>query len=478
MAKVSATETTALLDTLTIVKCRELLESRQLTSADLVGMLFDRLEASEPFVHAYVSANRAEALAAARRLDEERASGQIRGTLHGLPLSVKDVFHVQGTLTRAGSRAYEHAAPDTTASAVQRCLDAGAFVMGKLVTHEFALGQDEPETRNAWNLEHYPGGSSAGAGVAVAVGSALAALGTDSAGSVRKPAALNGVVGFKPTYGAVATDGVVALSPSLDHVGTFTRTAEDCRLLFDVLAPATAQHHAAPPSAGPVDLTGARIGVCPYFSDSDHVWPAVQERFSASLERLRSGGAQIVEITMPSLRPAVAAGFIVMAAEAAAVHAARLRERGSLYSTPTRVLLEAASLLPATFAERAQQVRELIRRSMYEAFTGHSLDALISPTVPRTSMRLADMVPDRDLAEYIRNTVVANLTGQPAVTLPCGLTGDALPVGVQLTGVPYRDRELLNLAGLVEEAIADGFQAAPGSWTAKESSTSSRRGDL
>lgn len=451
------------LDTLTMTRCRELLAAGELTSVGLVETVFARLEATEPFVHAYVWTDRDAAVAAARRLDEERAAGRLRGPLHGLPLSVKDIFRVPGMPTAAGSRAYTDPTPDRAAPAVQLCQDAGAVVLGKLVTHEFALGQDVPDTRSAWNLEHYPGGSSAGAGVAVAVGSALAALGTDSAGSVRKPAALTGVVGFKPTYGVVDTGGVVPLSPSLDHVGTLTRSVADCRLLFDVLASGSPALDASS-EPEPVDLRGVRLGICDYFVDSAHAWPEVRSSFELAVQRLRERGATIVDVPIPALASAVAAGFVIMAAEAAAVHATRLRARGPLYSTPTRVLLQAASLLPASLAERAQQVRELIRGEVRDTFEGHRIEALLAPTVARTSMRLSDMVPEQDLAEYIRNTVVANLTGQPAVTIPAGLTGHGLPVGLQLTGRPYGDHALLRLAASAEETVQEGFRVPPMEW--------------
>ena len=452
------------LDSLTLSECRKRLLSRQLTSVELLEAIFERLEATEPFVHAYVLVDQKKALDSAHQSDTERIAGNVRGVLHGLPVSVKDMFRVNGMLTRAGSQTYQDNYPGRTSPTVLQCQTAGAIIIGKLETHEFALGQNVPPTRNAWNFEHYPGGSSAGAGVAVAVGSALAALGTDSAGSVRKPAALNGVVGFKPSYGSIDNSGVIPLSPSLDHVGMLTRTVADSKLLFQVVGSQTTGDDDTPRGSASQGVAGLRLGICDYFIDEAHTAGAVRQVFDAAVDLLREGGAEVVSFDLPALSHAVATGLLVMSSEAAVVHATRLRSCPELYTTPTRVLLEAASLLPASLIGRAYQVRELIRRNVLDSFSGLRLDALIAPTCGRTSMRLIDMVPETDLAEYIHNTVVANLTGRPAITLPAGLTADGLPVGLQVTGRANADRELLRIAEVVETAMSRGYECPPHGW--------------
>ena len=215
-------------DALTVRSASAELEAGSLSSVELVEAVLARLAETEPLHHAYVTVTAEQALTAACRADDERAAGRSRGPLHGIPFAVKDVFFTHDAPTEAGSRIFAGFRASEDAVCVRALREAGGILLGKLVTHEFCCGQDVPPTRNAWNATHYPGGSSAGAGVAVALGSALAALGTDAGGSVRKPAALNGVVGLKPTFGLLSRDGVVLLAASLDHVGIVTRTVEDC----------------------------------------------------------------------------------------------------------------------------------------------------------------------------------------------------------------------------------------------------------
>src|SRR5262249_17366152 len=247
------------LDALTIRAAGDLLAAGSVSSVELTRAVLGRIEETEPAVHAYATVMAEQALAAASRADDERARGHAGSALRGAPWAVKDVFHRDDAPTEAGSRILAGFVAEQDAAAVRLLRESGAILTGKLVTHEFCCGQDVPPTRNAWHTAHYPGGSSAGAGVAVALGSALAALGTDAGGSGRKPAALNGVVGLKPTFGLLDLEGVVLCAPSLDHVGIVTRTVDDCALLLGALAPGSATHG---PDEG---LDGARLGVSPAF---------------------------------------------------------------------------------------------------------------------------------------------------------------------------------------------------------------------
>ena len=395
---------------LTLGGAGELLASGTVGSRELTEAVLRRIEETEPLVHAYATVMAEQALAAAERADNERAQGRPRGPLHGLPLAVKDVFCTHDAPTEAGSRILRGFVALHDAETVRALRSAGAVLVGKLTTHEFCCGQDVPATRNAWNVGHYPGGSSAGSGVAVAVGSALAALGTDAGGSVRKPASLNGVVGLKPTYGLVSMDGVFVIAPSLDHVGMVTRTVDDCRLVLGALA-------------GPIDLgpgaggrlKGARLGVA-------------RELFGDEL------------------------GLTILVAEAAAVHRRRLRERPEGYVPETRRMLELGALLPADYVESAQRARRLLCREVAGAFRNERLDALVTPTLPRTSMPIEDMVIETDLPRYIPYTLPANLTGLPALSVPCGFTAAGLPVGLQLVGRPFAEATLLGLAREYEHA--------------------------
>ncbi|TMD33466.1 MAG: amidase, partial [Chloroflexi bacterium] len=221
---------------LTLRQASDGLVQRMFSAVELLDATLERLRATEPAVHAYVRLMEDSARDQAARADREIAGRRWRGPLHGIPVGVKDLCYTAGTATGAGSKVMEGFVPEHDATVVTRLKEGGAVIVGKTVTHEFAYGQDIPPTRNPWNTECYPGGSSAGSGVAVAVGSAFAAVGTDTGGSIRVPASVNGVVGLKPTYGRVSRYGVFPMSPTLDTVGPLTRTAEDCALMLGVMA--------------------------------------------------------------------------------------------------------------------------------------------------------------------------------------------------------------------------------------------------
>ena len=440
---------------LSVTEARALLAAGSLSYVELTSAVIQRLEDTEPIYHAYVTTRLDEALDEARGLDRQRRAGGSEAALVGIPFAVKDVFCTADLPTQAGSRVLSGFRPRADAISVARTKAAGGILVGKLVTHEFACGQDVPSTRNAWNPSHYPGGSTAGGGVAVALGSAMVAFGSDSAGSVRKPASLNGVVGYKPTFGALSTAGVVPLSPSCDHVGVFGRTVADCALLASVARGYLAPGHepTASPTGRQESASGRRLGVASYFA-GPHVDLPVHEVFERAVQDLRGLGAEIVEMEFGRLSDATAIGFTIVMAEAAGVHARWLRTCLDKYHPDTRRFLELASLLPAQHVECARIARRALRAEMAEAFRTARLDALIMPTVPMTSMRLDEMVIGRDLGPYIRHTLPANLTGQPAITVPAGITPGRLPVGIQFVGRPGRDEELLALAGSYETATS------------------------
>lgn len=433
------------LDALTARGAGELIAEGSLSALELVEAVLERIEETEPLVHAYATVMRESALAAAERADEELARGRLRGPLHGVPLAVKDVFFTHDAPTEAGSRILAGFVAPEDAAAVRALRAAGAVLVGKLVTHEFACGQDVPPTRNAWNTSHYPGGSSAGAGVAVALGSALAALGTDAGGSVRKPAALNGVVGLKPTFGLLSREGVVLLAASLDHVGIVTRTVEDCALLLRALAPQ------AEPPALEAGAGGARLGVAEELFGPE-LEPEVRSVVEVALAELERLGATLVPVKLRSLSLTLPAGFTILLAEAAASHRRWLQERPDDYVPETRRLLELGSLLPAAHVEAAQRARALICAEVGEAFRAARLDALVTPTLPRTSIPLDEMVIPVDLPCFIPYTFPGNLTGQPALSVPCGFTPAGLPVGLQLIGRPLAEATLFRLGHAYERS--------------------------
>ncbi|MGH2411262.1 MAG: amidase, partial [Chloroflexota bacterium] len=397
----------------------------------------------------------------ARRLDRELGSGLSRGPLHGIPIAVKDLCYLKGVPTEAGSRAMTGFVPTYDAAVVERLRAAGAVIVGKTVTHEFAYGVNMPPTRNAWDHERYPGGSSAGSGVAVAMRSAFGAIGTDTGGSIREPAALNGVVGLKPTFGLVSRYGIVPLSPSLDHVGPITRSVEDCAVLLHALAGYDARDSGSI-AAPPVDYTanlnegidGLTIGVDRGSSFGGGVWDGVREAVERVIGELASWGARIVEVEMPSLDLMAPVGVTILLADASAYHRQTLRTRGADLDPATRVMFELGELVPATQYVTALRVRAVLRNQMRALFTAHRLDDLVSPTLPTTAVLMHQVAPadqsgEDPMTEALRHMIAANLTGQPALTLPCGVDA-GLPVGFQLLGRPFGEATLFRLARAYE----------------------------
>ncbi len=434
----------------TMAECAELIRGGRLTVRDLAEHVLAVAEATEPTVHAYAHLDPGQVRAEARRADEELSRGTYRGPLHGMPIGVKDVFTTAGMPTRAGSLAC-HDVPPGDAEVVRLLRAAGAIIVGKHVTHEFATGQNVPPTRNAWSPDRYPGGSSAGGGVSVAVGSSLAAIGTDAGGSVRKPAALNGVVGLKPTLGRLSRRGVLQPSGSMDHVGLIVRSVRDLPPLMsaltvpdpgdDTLAGVPAQAY-GPPSAG--GLAGARIGVCDYFG-GPRCAPAVAAAFEAALGTLRDAGAAVVPVELPALEHSLTVGEVILQAEGGASHVEALNRWGADYGDRTRRFLQAGALMPPRFVRVARRARVAIRDELRGVFEAHGLDALATPTTALVAMPLREMDIDRDLSRYVRFTIVANITGMPAVTVPCGFA-EGMPTGLQLIGRPFDEAALIDLA--------------------------------
>jgi Asp-tRNA(Asn)/Glu-tRNA(Gln) amidotransferase A subunit family amidase len=344
------------------------------------------------------------------------------------------------------------------ATAVRRLREAGAIIVGKHVTHEFVCGQDVPPTRSAWHSDHYPGGSSAGLGASVAVGSSLAAIGTDAGGSVRKPASINGVAGLKATYGRVSRHGVIPPTGTLDHVSIAARTVEDCALVLHEIAgpdPAdpTALEEPVPDYAGALEegLVGARLGVAGYFF-GEKLEPEVRAPVEKALRELQQLGAELVPVELPSFELTLPVGFTILLAEGGASHLAWLRERTQDYFPDTRRMLELGALLPTGLVEAARRARSVMVREVKEAFRSTRLDALATPTLPRLSIPIDDFVIPVDLPRYIPFTLPFNLTGMPAITIPCGFSSTGLPVGLQLAGAPLAETTILRIAHTYEQA--------------------------
>jgi aspartyl-tRNA(Asn)/glutamyl-tRNA(Gln) amidotransferase subunit A len=448
--------------TLNLVDAAGLITAGELAPSELVASVLERLETVEPIVKAFVSVDAERVLAEAREQD-----GRPGGPLRGIPLAIKDIFDVAGAPTRCGSAAFDGAAPARTdAAAVGRLRAAGAIVIGKTTTHELACGVYTPPTRNPWDIERSPGGSSGGSGAAVAAGAALGAIGSDTGGSIRIPAAHCGLVGVKPTYGRVSRAGALALSWSLDHVGPLARTVADAALLLSVLAgadPADPTTHGRPALPDPVlpkddEVGGLRVGVLrdPPFSP---LAPEAAHALDVAIALLADAGVTIEETFVPVLEHTLTAEFAIVAAEAASYHEVRLARSPELIGEDVRGLLEAGLLLPASVYLRAQRTRRAIQQAIAGAFSTQRLDALLAPTVPDLAQRWDQQEYEFDgVAEgvtdaLVRTTAPFNLAGLPAVAVPTGLGASGLPGSVQLVGRPFDEPTALRLARAVERGV-------------------------
>jgi aspartyl-tRNA(Asn)/glutamyl-tRNA(Gln) amidotransferase subunit A len=442
------------------------LRSGDLSAVELTESVLRRIAQTEPVIHAYVEVLTEEALAAARQADEELRAGKDRGALHGLPIAIKDLYDVVGVPTRCGSRVREHTAPaKADAPSVARLREAGMIILGKTVTQEFAAGVVSPPARNPWDPTRIPGGSSGGSGAAVAAGSATAAMGSDTGGSIRIPASVNGVVGLKPTYGLVSKRGVFPLSWSLDTLGPLTRTVPDAALILNAIA----GHDPADPTSAPSrptdamaeigqDIRGLRIGVVrPFFFD--RLQTGVAEAVDGALDTLRELGAEVIETPWTEASLARAAGYVINRAETVGVHGRGLREHPELFGPELRLRLEASALFPAEVYLHGQRARALVKDSMARLFRANQLDALVTPTLPATALPADDLVAtyadgsrEPVSVSYTRFTMPFNATGQPALSVPCGFDERGLPVGLQFAGRPFDEARLCRIGHAFEQA--------------------------
>ncbi len=442
---------------LTIAAAGRLLRSAGTTSIALTQACLDRIAAVEPHLNAFITLTREQALETAAVADRDLASGVDRGPLHGIPIGIKDLCATAGIRTTAGSRILGDWVPDEDATVVAKLREAGAVSLGKLNLHEFAYGTTSNNqwygpVRNPWNTERHPGGSSGGSGATVAAGACFGAIGTDTGGSIRMPAALCGTVGLMPTTGLVSRAGVVPLSWTLDHIGPLTRTVEDAALFlnaivgFDERDSSSAQTPAGFDATAQLgrDLRGVRAGVAR--SQWARCEPEVAAAVDAALGVLAGQGAEIRDIAIPTLD----AGFrsTVLASEAAAYHAAWLRERPMDYGDEIRPLLLNGLTIPAheylndmrLRAEFIAEVREIMR----------TVDVIVSPTCERVANPIADL---KDGAyRYSVLTAPWDHTGQPSMSVPCGFGAGQMPVGLMLTGRPFEEALLCRVGHAYEQA--------------------------
>jgi len=417
----------------------------RITCATLAREALDRAS-SHAELGAFAAIDEASVLSAAVRCDDELVAGHDRGLLHGIPIGVKDNIDVAGLPTRAGSDAYNQQ-PTSDAAAVANLRRAGALILGKTTTHEFALGVTTPQARNPADPDRVPGGSSGGSAIAVAIGSVHAALGTDTRASVRIPAALTGVVGYKPSFDLLPTDGVLPLSWSMDHVGVLATTCADAWLVAfhagafrNPIIEHPDQHSA---------VCGLRIGVADAaLIDAD---PAVHAAFGRSLEIAADAGANIVSLANPTAEDfdaATAAGLLISRCEAAAFHRAAGTDPAQCW-TETREQLDAAHEIRASDYVDAQRLRSALRRHLADIFT--TVDLLALPTALIQAPLRKDAT--RYLGLLARNSIPWSLVGFPAVSMPAPVEAGDLPVGLQLVAHAGKDADLLTAVVALESEV-------------------------
>jgi aspartyl-tRNA(Asn)/glutamyl-tRNA(Gln) amidotransferase subunit A len=422
------------------LEAARLIRAGTLSPVALVEACLARIRAADERLRAWAHVDESGALAAAREAERLAAAGQARGPLHGVPVGIKDIFHVAGQPTRAGAPAFAHSRPGVDASSVARLRGAGAIVLGKTHTTQFALGDPAP-TRNPWNPEHTPGGSSAGSAAAVAARMIPLALGSQTAGSVLRPAAYCGVVGFKGTHGVVPTDGVIPLSWSYDHVGVFARSVADAAAAFGVLVGRS------------VDVaTGRapRLAIVPELlalADAE-----VAAQVSRAADRFAGAGAAIAEVKLPaSYAELRAQGRVVLEAEAATYHEDAFREHAGEYAPKIRACVERGLAHSAVTYIRANRARLRFRDEVAPLLAAH--DALLTPTAPSTAPAGLGSTGDPVHCEPW------SWSGVPAVSLPSGVATSGLPHAVQLVGAAHAEASLLGTAAWCEGLL--GFAAAP-----------------
>lgn len=440
-----------------LVEAAALVADGSVSPVELVRACLERIDRLDGQILAFVEVLADEALATAAAAEREIAGGTYRGPLHGIPVAVKDLVDLIGARTRAGSSVLADARPaPVDAPVVARLRAAGAVIVGKTTTHEFAFGVFTPPTRNPWNLDRVPGGSSGGSAAAVSAGMAFAAIGSDTGGSIRIPAACCGVVGLKPTFGRVPKAGVIPLSWSLDHVGPLARGVEDAAVFLQAIAgpdpsdPTTADAP-VPDFLGEAghSLSGLRIGVPD--RHFDHLLqPSVASAVRWAMERLRDAGAVIERVAMPSLDHALDVHLLTILAEAAAYHRARFPGRDADYGADVRAALALGDRISATDYLQAQRAR---RTSLVEALAVFAtVDVLVTPTLPTEAPPIDQdtvVYPDGEedaLTSLIRFTCPFNQTGLPAITVPSEPGDDGLPVGLQFIAPPFREARLIRVA--------------------------------
>jgi len=471
--------------TLTIHQLHDKLRRKDLSSVELTQAVLDRIAATEAKVRSYLTLCREQAMEDARKADASIASGAVSSPITGIPLALKDIFVTRGVRTTCASGILNNFVPPYDATIVRLLRDAGAVVLGKTNMDEFAMGSSTENssfdtTRNPWNLERVPGGSSGGSASAVVADQCIAALGTDTGGSIRQPASFCGAVGLKPTYGRVSRFGVIAFASSLDQVGPITKDVRDCALLLSAIAghdPADSTSVDVPvpdyQQALTRELKGLTIGVPKeYFVTG--IQPEVEAAVREGIGVLKSAGARVLDIVLPRTEYAIASYYIIATAEASSNLARydgmkygvrarandltstymKSREAGFGQEVKRRIML-GTYVLSAGYYDayylKAQKVRALLKNDFEDAF--RQCDAIVTPTAPTTAFKIGEKTSD-PLQMYLSDifTIAVNLAGLPAVSVPCGFDHQDLPIGMQIIGRHFDESTILRTAYAFEQA--------------------------
>ena len=470
-----------------IAAWREQLRKGEVSARELTDQHLARIDAVDDTVHAYLEVTAERARADADRIDAARAAGEELPALAGIPLAIKDNLCTKGIATTCSSRMLETFVPPYESTVTERLWRSGAVLLGKTNLDEFAMGSSTETSafgpsRNPWNPERVPGGSSGGSAAAVAAGECIASLGSDTGGSIRQPAAFCGVVGFKPTYGRVSRWGLVAFASSLDQVGPFTASVADTAELLQVIAgedPRDSTCLKAPVpdyvAALSQPVKGLRVGLIKECFEQDGLDREVKASVLAAAKQLEALGCELVEVSCPRFNAGIATYYVIAPSEASAnlarydgvKYGYRSSEAGSLAEMTARSRAEGFGdevkrrILIGTYAlsagyvdayyKKAQQVRTLIRRDFDAAFAG--VDVLLTPTTPTTAFGFGAHAED-PLAMYLADllTIPANLAGLPAINVPCGFDQQGLPIGLQLIGGVLAEERVLQVAHHYEQA--------------------------
>ncbi len=470
----------------TIAELSARLQSGEITSVQLVQAVLERTRAVEERVHAFNSRDETDVLAQAAASDARRAAGKALGPLDGIPIGLKDVIAVDGQPLTASSKILANFVSPYDATVTTKLKAAGALCWGRLNLDEFAMGSSTENSangpsRNPWDLERVPGGSSGGSAAALAAGEAIATLGSDTGGSIRQPAALCNLVGLKPTYGLVSRYGLIAYASSLDQIGPFTRTVEDAALVLQAIAgydecDSTSFKVEIPDYRAELSKRKGpwRLGIAKeYFGEG--LDPEVAKAVQAAIDHYRGIGCEIVEVSLPHTKYAIGAYYIIATAECSSNLArfdgiryghrsSATRDAVDIYSqsraegfgdeVKRRIILGTYVLSSGYYDAyylRAQKVRTLIRNDFLKAY--ETVDALLTPTSPTPAFRIGEKAAD-PLSMYLSDiyTIGVNLAGLPGVSIPCGFTQAGLPIGLQIIGKPFEEAEMLAIARSYEQA--------------------------